>query len=134
MHILRHALTIARSLGAGAFRSSLPRGSSALPVLAVRQALAFERLAHKDQTAALAVDLGVRRPLSRELRGSEDATEVAASLKFPVVFQSPLGRGTLRYAAETGTSGAVQSACLRTCRPRCPGSSHWSRNRSMGAG
>lgn len=63
----------------------------------------FERLANKNQTMELADNLGVRRPRTRQLRCPEDATEVAASLKFPVVFKSPLGRGTVRYAADTTT-------------------------------
>jgi predicted ATP-grasp superfamily ATP-dependent carboligase len=61
----------------------------------------FERLADKNQTAALADDLDVRRPLARQLRGPEDVSEIALSLKFPVVFKSPLGQGTVRYANDT---------------------------------
>lgn len=64
---------------------------------------AFERLADKNQTAALADDLGVRRPLARQLRGPEEAAEVGAALKFPLVFKSPLGQGTVRYAADAAT-------------------------------
>lgn len=60
----------------------------------------FDCLSNKSATGLLAKDLGVRCPMTRQLRAYEEISDLVDELSFPAVFKSPVDQGTVRYARD----------------------------------
>jgi predicted ATP-grasp superfamily ATP-dependent carboligase len=59
---------------------------------------AFQQLANKRASTALADSLGVPHPLTLEAPPGADVKELADAMGFPIVLKSPVDQGTVRYA------------------------------------